>query len=542
MNHYSQEDSEYLYKTSCSSCGSSDANAVYSDEHTYCFSCGVHTKGMSTNYERSRNVNTELIQGEVKALSKRRITIETCARYGYMSGTYKGKNVQIANYRRDGEVVAQHLRYPDKQFGWLGDSKNVDLFGQHTCKGNKRLVITEGEIDCLSISQVFNNKWDVCSIPSGSKSARKSLKLHLEWIEGYEDIVLAFDDDEPGREAVEECAVLFSPGKLRVATWNGYKDANEMLMDGKGADIAPCIFNAKAYRPDGIINGSDLWESIQKPIEWGLSYPWEELTKATYGIRKNELIAIGAGTGMGKTDLVKEIVTHLLVHHEECVGLVFLEEANKDTAMGIMNKQASKLFHIPGMLYTEEEKREAYEATMGTGRVFMYNHFGHTDYDTIKSRIRFMAVSCGCSYIFLDHITALVSGDKDGDERKQLDYIMTDLASLVRELNINIHFISHLATPEGKPHEEGGRVQIKHFRGSRAIGQWSSYMLGLERNQQASTEQERHTSTLRVLKDRYTGRATGFTLRLRYMQDTGRLVPAPPDEEEQEQQTSQGDF
>ena len=539
-----KEESQYLYKTSCSCCGSSDANAVYTDGHTFCFSCGSHTQGDNPQDIKRRPMNnSELIQGEVKALKKRHITVETVARYGYMSGTYKGEVCQIAQYRKKGEIVAQHIRLPNKDFKWLGDSKDVELYGQHLCKtsNGKRIVITEGEIDCLTVSQAFGNKWECVSIPSGSKSARKSLKQHLEFLESYEDIVLAFDDDEPGREAVNECAVLFSPGKLRVATWNGCKDANELLMQGRGAEVAQCIFNAKAYRPDGIVNGCDLWEKIQKPIEWGLSYPWEELTNATYGIRLNELIAIGAGTGMGKTDLVKEIVTHLVCHHKQNVGLVFLEESNKDTAIGIMNKAASKLFHIPGMLYTDEEKKEAYEATMGTNRVYMYDHFGHTDYETIKSRIRFMAVSCGCQYIFLDHITALVSGDKDGDERKQLDYIMTDLASLVRELNINIHFISHLTTAEGKPHEEGGRVQIRHFRGSRAIGQWSSFMFGLERNQQADTTEERHTSTLRILKDRYTGRATGFTQLLRYNQETGRLIPISKEEVQHNNQV-EGDF
>lgn len=539
-----QEESQYIYKTSCSSCGSSDANAVYSDGHTYCFSCGTYQDDNKEVIRKPRMNNIELIQGDIRPLTTRRITVDTCARYGYLYGTYKDKPVQIAQYRKDGEIVAQHLRFANKDFKWLGDSKNVELFGQHLCKnhGGKRIVITEGEIDCLTISQVFGNKWEVVSIPSGSKSAKKALKQHLELIESFEQIVIAFDDDEPGREAVQECAILFTPGKLKVASWNGYKDANEMMMAGKSSEIAACIFNARAYRPDGIVNGSELWESIQKPIEWGLSYPWEDLTKATYGIRLNELIAVGAGTGMGKTDLVKEIVTHLVCHHKENVGLVFLEESNRDTALGIMNKQASKLFHVPGMLYTEEERKEAYEATVGTGRVFMYDHFGHTDYDTIKSKIRYMAVSCGCKYIFLDHITALVSGDKDGDERKQLDYIMTDLASLVRELNINIHFISHLTTPEGKPHEEGGRVQIRHFRGSRAIGQWSSFMLGLERNQQANTELERHTSTLRVLKDRYTGRATGFTQLLRYDQATGRLVPVDKDTEDTTTTTEKDDF
>lgn len=545
MNYSPQEDSQYLYKTSCSSCGSSDANAVYSDGGTHCFSCSAHTKGDNTEViQRSRMNNTELLQGDIRPLTKRRITVDTCARYGYLYGTHKGKNVHIAQYRKGGDIVAQHIRYPDKDFSWLGDSKDVELFGQHLCKtsGGKRIVITEGEIDCLTVSQVFGNKWEVVSIPSGSKSARKALKQHLEFLESYQEIVLAFDDDTAGKEATAECAILFTPGKLKVASWNGYKDANEMLMAGKMADIAPCIFNAKSYQPDGIVNGNDLWDSIQKPIEYGLSYPWEELTKATYGIRTNELIALGAGTGLGKTDVFKEIATHLLIEHKQNIGLVFLEESNKDTAVGLMNKQASKLFHIPGMLYSAEEKREAFEATMGSNKVFLYNHFGHTDYDTIKSRIRFMTVSCGCRYLFLDHITALVSGDKDGDERKQLDYVMTDLASLVRELDICLFFISHLATPEGKPHEEGGKVSIRHFRGSRAIGQWSSFMFGLERNQQDPDVSERHVSTLRVLKDRYTGRATGLTIRLQYHNQTGRLTVALPKEEQQETKGESSDF
>ena len=488
----------------------------------------------------------ELITGEFMPLPARKITLETVKKYGYTIGDHRGQKVHIAPYYKDGSLVAQHLRTADKDFPWLGESKNVDLFGQHLCRnqGGKRIVITEGEIDCLTISQAFNNKWPVVSIPTGSKGAKKALKQHLEFLESFEEIVLAFDNDEPGKEAVAECAVLFSPGKLKIATYpSGIKDASQLAQENRFGEIATCIFEAKGYRPDGIVNGADLWEKIQKPIEWGLSYPWEELTQATYGQRMNELIAIGSGTGMGKTDLVKEMVTHNVVTHEQKVGLIFLEESNKDTALGIMNKFASKLFHIPGNTYTDEERQEAFDATMGTDRVFMYDHFGHTDWDSIKSKIRFMAVSCGCTFVYLDHITALVSGDKDGDERKQLDYIMTDMASLVRELNINIHFISHLATPEGKPHEEGGRVQIKHFRGSRAIGQWSSFMFGLERNQQEEDLEERHTSTLRILKDRYTGRATGFTLRLRYGQETGRLTVAPPKAEKpQDKGVSSDDF
>ena len=104
---------------------------------------------------------------------------------------------------------------------------------------------------------------------------------------------------------------------------------------------------------------------------------------------------------------------------------------------------------------------------------------------------------------------------------------MKEMAGLANELGIIIHFVSHLSTPEGKPHEEGGRVMIRHFKGSRAIGFWSHFMFGLERNQQAEDPEERQQTTLRVLKDRYTGRATGATFRMRYAPSTGLLGVSP---------------
>jgi twinkle protein len=101
---------------------------------------------------------------------------------------------------------------------------------------------------------------------------------------------------------------------------------------------------------------------------------------------------------------------------------------------------------------------------------------------------------------------------------------MTDLSSLARELNVSMFIISHLNTPEGKSHEEGGRVTLKNFFGSRAIGQWSNFVLGIERDQQCADENLKNVSTLRVLKDRYTGRSTGTCLYLDYNAETGRLT------------------
>jgi twinkle protein len=63
----------------------------------------------------------------------------------------------------------------------------------------------------------------------------------------------------------------------------------------------------------------------------------------------------------------------------------------------------------------------------------------------------------------------------------------------------------------------------KHFTGSRSIARWSHYMFGLERNKQEEDLVKRQTTTFRVLKDRFTGRATGMKFGLLYNQKNGIL-------------------
>jgi len=530
---------EWVSKGPCPHCPSSDAYATHEDGHGYCFSCEAYDRvayggEVVDEFEKEKKDKSLIDPGEYRALPSRRITVETCRKYGYSVSRLGGQTVHVAPYYAKGKLAAQHLRTADKDFYWRGNSKDVELFGQHLwAAGGKRIIITEGEIDCLTMAQAFGLKWPVVSIPSGVQGAYKALQRHLEYIDSFDEIVLAFDNDEPGREGVEKCAPLFTPGKVKIYQYPSpdYKDPNQMLVDGLTAkEICVGVWNAQPYQPDGIVSGDALWEAVSQPVEMGLSYPWKTLTELTYGIRLGELIGLGAGTGLGKTEVFKEMALHLIVEHHQTVGLLFLEESNKDTMLALMGKYAKKRFHIPGVPYSEDEKYQAFLALKNN--VHLWNHFGGTSYETIKSRLRYMVLGLGCKYVFLDHITALTSGDKDGDERKQIDYIMTDLASLVRELNFNLHFISHLNTPEGKPHEEGGRVMLKHLRGSRAIAQWSSFVFALERNQQEPDPIKRHISTFRILKDRYTGQATGEVLFLRYDLETGRLeeCSAPDDE------------
>lgn len=519
------DESTFVSHGPCGACGSSDASALYSDGHQHCFNCG--TRGFGTDVAAvatpvGSKTSAGLLRGEYAALTKRLITEETCRKFLYTQGTHYGKGVQIATYcDASGAPVAQKIRYANKDFTVFGNLKAAGLYGQHLWRdGGKMLVITEGEIDALSVSQLQANKWPVVSVPNGAQGAAKAIRAQLEWIEKFDSVIFMFDMDEPGRKAARECVALLSPGKAKIATLP-LKDANDMLVAGRGREVIDAMWGAKEYRPDGITSAADLKERLVAPIQAGLNWPWPSLTHATYGIRTREIHTLGAGTGMGKSEVFKEVASHLIGQGQR-VGVMFLEETPEHTLRCIAGKIDDKLYHLPDTAFNPQDLLDT--CARISDNLPLYDSFGYTEYEVIKARMRFMVVSLGCKYLVLDHITALVTGDKDTDERRQLDFIMTDLASLVRELDFTLFLISHLSTPEGKSHEEGGRVMLKHFRGSRAIGQWSNYVYGIERNQQDADETMRHTSTFRVLKDRYTGRATGLTFGLKYNQETGRLT------------------
>jgi twinkle protein len=519
------EGSTCLSHEPCPECGSKDNLGRYSDGHGYCFGCGYYEagEGEAQPNTRRQQLSSDLIdQGETKAIPARHLKEGTCALWGYSVGEFAGQKVQIANYRRDGVVVFQKVRFANKDFLARGDIKEAGLYGQHLWRnGGRKVVITEGEIDALSVSQQQDNKWPVVSVPNGAKGAKKAISRELEWLEQFDEVVLMFDNDDEGTAAAQECAGLFRPGKCKIAR-TPLKDANAMLLAGRGSEIIDAIWGAKSWRPDGVKTIADVREAVlSAPVQ---GFPWwsEKLTKLTYGRRLGECYAFGAGTGVGKTDWLTEQIMFDLTRLNEPVAVFMLEQRPQETVKRVAGKLASKRFHVPDGSWSQEDLVEYLDKLDASGKLFLYDSFGATEWEIIQNTIRFLAHSEGVRLFYLDHLTALAAAEDD--ERRALERIMAEMGGLVNELGIIIHFVSHLATPDGKPHEEGGRVMIRHFRGSRAIGYWSVFMFGLERNQQEENKDLRRVTTFRVLKDRFTGAALGETIFLGYDPDRGRLT------------------
>lgn len=512
-----------------------DNATIYEDGGKYCHKKHGQLSGATRTVESTPS--DLYAHGEYTAIPTRRITEATARKYKY--STYD-TGAQLSPYYKDGKEVYQSIRRPNKEFYTRGKRDGVELFGQHLWSPDKFsenttkiLTIVEGELDALAAYQMLSaGKYEnaVVSICNGANNAVRHLKDNYEWLAKWDTVILCLDMDEPGQEASRECAELLPPGRVKIM-YISEKDACDMLAKGKSKEFTTAWYDAKVYRPDGIIHISEVQDDEEKPI---FTFADDELTTKTIGKEAGELILIGSGSGMGKSTWVRREILHDLQQGMR-VGVVMLEETAEDTRdelVGLLvQKPVRKIlaqrklrkikpnltFSIPDTL-KETELHEA-RKTLAHLPLFIYDHRGSLDSRNLISRLRHLAVGCGCSSIYLDHISLVVAGG-EGDERRDIDALMKSLVSLKEETQATIHIVSQFSRPQGKPYEEGAETHANSFRSSGSMFHAAEIALGLERNQQAETEQERSTVTMRCLKARRSGN-TGVVFRKYYSPVTG---------------------
>ena len=518
----------------CEECGSSDALSIYSDGHTHCFSCGAtkHPKGgKPTGIQNDVNqppARKGLLQGRHHEIKSRGLSMDTVVKTDYqVTRGVDGDIIQIANYYSDsGEVIAQKLRSPQKDFTWTGNPAMAGLYGKHLWKGhsNKQLIITEGEIDMLSVFQVTLGKMPVVSLQNGAQSAERSFKKDIEWLNTFEKVILCFDNDEPGREAAKKTALMLAPGTAHICELPK-KDANDMLTSGLQIELLAAIKNAAKYVPNGMLHGTALSARARKAPSAPIAhYPWKHLDNMTGGMRAGELIVVTGGIGIGKTSIMSEFSYSLAVNQRLPVGMLMLEETPERTVHRLWGHHLKMPLQINLGMATDEQLDEAAAATTDMGNIVIYEQQGDTSIESMMSRVRYLVHHFGIKILVIDNLTALVAsaGSSGDDERGIIDKFMRQLFTFTLEMRIVTLLGVHLKRGnESKGHENGGEVSLSQLRGSQAIASNVDTSIALERNQQAEDVSESCRARVRVLKNRH-GMRTGVSGEVEFDISTGQ--------------------
>lgn len=549
-----------IEKRPCDACGSSDGLQVFQKEDGrvdgYCFACNKHYPTLEATGIPSASAPTKQRQGGMSVadvtklptadLPDRKIRKEVLDVYGVKLGistiTGEIEKHYYPVHSHEGELTGYKQRIvATKDFLKVGETKGGVLFGQNVCPSNRKLFVTEGEVDALALYQVLLDGMQpkmrdrgytpsVVGVTTGAQGGAKQLMDNIDFLKKFREIIIVFDQDKPGLEGAEKIAKSIELGDERkvLLTKFSEKDAGEMLLKDKGKELySACLFDAQPYEPDGIVNAVDAWDRY-KERKSAECHPYPEafqgLNEQIYGWRFGSVVTVTSGSGMGKTQFIREVMYDVLQKTEEKIAYIALEEDIGDTMEGLMGIHLNKRINLPDVQVTEEEEKQAFNELFGSGRVELYDHFGGMDDADLFSRIRYFATYLGCRVFALDHLSIVISETADeGDERRRIDAVMTKLAKIVKELNVVIFLVVHLRkAQQGKSFEEGHVPTSDDLRGSGSIKQLSWDVIALARNQQEPDPIKRNTTGLHVLKSRFCG-STGKAGHVFYDDQTGRM-------------------
>ena len=516
----------------------------FSNGNKYCNRCGYKEYGDNREEESMSYEYTD-------PPDHRGITAEYLTMYG-VKASFSQSNGELeiiaCPTHRNGEHVGYKRRgVADKTFNIEGSGKDLDLFGMNVSGGKRWCIITEGELDAVAAKQMIGNganwyddrprDYTVVSVPHGANS--KINKYSFEWLSAFDTLILATDMDEMGEALAQSINDLMPAGKCKRAVMP-VKDAHQCLEDELETDFIQAVTNARAIVADGIVLGDQYFDEMlaeyRAAADGGIPYPpaFEPLNKMMYGMRLGEVDVFTSGSGMGKSQMFREIMHHLAHEHDQKVGGLILEEKVSRTLIGQLSITANVPLHLPevNQATSDEDLKYIYDET-NTQNLVLYDHFGGLEGDGVLNKIRFMAVAMGCQYIMLDHISIVISEfAADGDERRMIDQLMTKLVRLANELGIWIGVISHLRkTSSGPSFEEGAVPTLDDLRGSGSLKQLAYQVIALARNQQAMDAVVRNTTLIVSLKNRFCGR-TGHAGLAYYDEDTGRMTESDMDYDE----------
>lgn len=522
------------------SCGSSSGLQVFENEDGtlsgYCFACSTYVpdplgegktikdipkkERLGKSKEQILEEMAEIATYPVVDIVGRKLKASALDHYGVKIGLSeqdgKTPTFMYFPYTKNGQVVKYKVKLLDPKKMWsVGTDNEVDLFGweQAVASGAKRLIITEGEPDCIALFRIIelctkdtykDYKPAVVSLPNGAGNAQRDISRNLQKIKRhFKDISLCFDMDDAGRKAVADvCTILPDAKDIELPD----KDANECLIKGKSkAAYKALTFNSEKPKNSRLVWGWEIHEQAKEAPKYGLSWPWEGMTKKTRGIRFGETIYLGAGEKLGKSEMVNSLAAHLITEHKLKVMLAKPEEANVKSYKMLNSKVVGKFFHDP----SKDFDFAAYErgGEIIKQNVCMLNLYQNISWDALKTDI-YEAVNHGVKAVFIDPVTNLVNGMSSSETNEHLQMVAQSLAAMAKDLDIVVFIFCHLnkVAKGSTPWDRGAKVTTDFFAGSSAMARSCNYALALEGNKDPElTMEERNHRRLVILADREFG-------------------------------------
>lgn len=528
----------FIRHTACVKCGSSDANAIYEDGSTYCFSCGKADGKSSVNKTKTfikedpktmtKESKPAITEQEYKEF-KERTQIDSNNFRGIRDETYAYFGVrhlmdvddmvmeQYYTITQDGQPVGIKIREIPKTFRSIARTgSECDLFMQFRFnRGGKYVIVTEGELDALSAYQMLNDynkrkgsefETAAVSATTGAQSVKQIANAY-KFLDSFENIILCMDNDKAGQEAIEDLVKVMPKGKVKIMKMR-MKDPNEYLTSNREKEFLSDFYNAEPYVPVGVMGSGELYNKIVNQAKLP-KFRFPHFMKGLNdmfpsGVPLGHIVNIGAGTGLGKTSFVNEMIYDWIFHSPYKIGIVSMElDAGQYGEVMLSRHLSRKLSLIPDenvkqrLIESDETREKANELFMNgeEHRFYLLDNRDGT-IEELQNTIEEMIVSCGCQIIVLDPLQDVLDGLTNDEQA----VFMKWLKGMIKSHKVTFILINHMRKSQaGASHGE------EDFHGSSTIIKSASANIILQRDKNHDDLVERNTTYVFLVKNRICG-------------------------------------
>ena len=469
----------------------------------------IETKPKAVEYLLSRGISEEVTR-------KYKITTQKENDKVLVFPFYDEQNIlQFVKYRK-----TDFVKNRDKNKEWCEKDTKPILFGMAQCEDFGTLVITEGQIDSLSLAECGVK--NAVSVPTGA-TGFTWLSHCWDWINRFEEIIV-FGDHEKGKITLIDTLEKRLQKVVKCVRPEDYlceKDANDILIKyGKGA-ILKAIKNAelrdvkyvKRLANVEAVNLADL-----PKIRTGI----RSLDRVCGGLLRGHVVLLSGKRGEGKSTLMSQLVAQAIdqdnavfvysgelpnYHFKNWLDLQIAGANNIETRQNEFND--NEYYLAPETVKTIN--RWYYD------KAFIFDNTAVTDdeYEGIIKVITDAICRYDIKLVCIDNLMTAMECDTNTDLYRQQSTFVKNLEKMAQQYDVAIILVAH-------PKKSNGAFDNDTVSGSSDITNAVSFVFNYER----AKDEDDCDSRLMITKNRMNGKLlTGDNaIKLYYSEKSKRIL------------------
>lgn len=463
-------------------------------------------------YNKPNIKMVELSANGIEYMGKRKITKETLEAWKVKETIYNNEPNYVFQYFLDGQLEyvsyrVQHKANQSSEKGGCEKNTRSILWGMDHIDKTKPIIITEGQIDAMSIYQ--SGYKNVVSLPAGANNM-KWIDHCWEWLQDCQEFILWKDNDQAGNKCEE--AIKSRLKNVKVIYSEDCKDANELLYH-KGKDAVMEIVNeGLKQKVKGIIDVSEIEYNKKTSISNGIETGFIEYDRHVKDWKEQEITVIFGRDNEGKTTVISQIIAHNL--QRKVKTFLYSGEMSRYKIQNWMYRQLigtnTDHLEIVRTKYGEDiEIKDSVIKKIKEWHRDTFYLFDSSEYEILKDMSKFFdvmgiaATRYGVKLFVIDNLMSALEENAESLNSDQANFVQY-CKNFAIKFNVHVVLLAHPNKEKQEINNGIGNLTKKDISGTKNISNKADNIISVERNWD-ETENKDCDLILTSQKDRESG-------------------------------------